>query len=237
MIVVYNVYNSTATIRESLKSVLPYVERVIAVDGSYEKFPHKTESGASDDGTKEIFQELCGSKLTWIDQKKPMSQVAKKNKLLRNIPIGKWFFRIAGDEIVTGNIKKAFNFAESSNYRNIGISIKNFHPIWKGYKVHKGAETGFHAYVVLNPPIPKEGWNKLKWKPYFGVGNRLVLKQKGLRFKGHHSTMFQGGKPTRIQTKVDNILIINQPQKTGWKRWHEKIEYKKKRYEEGDYEG
>jgi len=237
MIVVYNVYNNAATIRESLLSVLPYVEKVIAVDGAYIRFPHKLKSGASTDATKKIFHELCGSKLTWIDQKKPVSQVAKKNMQLRNTPNGEWSFRLAGDEIAMGNIKEAFNFAESSNYRNIGVPIKNFHPIWKGYKVHKGTETGFHAYVDLNPPIPKEGWNKLKWKPYFGVGNRLVLKQKGLRFKGHHSTMFKDGKLMRVQATVDNMLIINQPQNVGWKRWHEKIEYKKRRYKDGDYEG
>ena len=87
----------------------------------------RTLSGVSTDATKKIFHELCGSKLTWIDQTEPMSQVAKKNKLLRNIPNGEWFFRLAGDEIVTGNIKEAFNFAESSNYTFIGVPLKNFH--------------------------------------------------------------------------------------------------------------
>lgn len=237
MIVAYNVYNNAATIRESLLSVLPYVEKVIAVDGAYIRFPHKLKSGASTDETKKIFHELCGPKLTWIAQKKPMSQVAKKNMLLRNIPNGEWFFRLAGDEIVTGNIKEAFDFAESSKYRNIGVPAKNFHPIWKGYKVLKVPKYGGYACVELNPPIPRREWGKIKWKPYFGVGNRLVLKQKGLRFKGHHSTMFVGRKPMRIQVKVKDILIINQPQKVGWRRWHQKIAYKKKRYKEGDYEG
>jgi len=237
MIGVYNVYNNAATIHESLLSVLPYVEKVIAIDGAYIRFPHKLKSGASTDATKKIFHELCGSKLTWIDQKKPMSQIAKKNKLLRNIPVGKWFFRLAGDEIATGNIKEAFNFAESSNYRNIGVPIKNFHPIWKGYKVLTVPEFGGYACVVLDPPIPRNRWSKLKWNPYFGVGNRLVLKQEGLRFKGHHSTMVKDRKLMRIQAKVDNMLIINQQQKVGWKRWHQKIAYKKKRYKEGDYKG
>ncbi len=237
MIVTYNVYNNAPTIRESLLSVLPYVEKVIAIDGAYIRFPHKLKSGASTDATKKIFHELCGSKLTWIDQEKPLSQVAKKNKQLRHIPNGEWFFRLAGDEIVTGNIKEAFDFAESSNYRNIGVPIKNFHPIWKGYKVRRLPEFRMHTCVFLNPSIPRRRWSKIKWKPYFGDGNRLVLKQEGLRFKGHHSTMFRGRKPMRIQAKVKDILIINQQQKVGWKRWHLKIAYKRKRYEEGDYEG
>ena len=237
MIAVYNVYNSVATIRESLLSVLPYVERVIVIDGAYIRFPHKLKSGASTDATKEIFHELCGSNLTWIPQKKLMSQVAKRNKLLRHIPNGEWFFRLSGDEIVTGNIREAFDFAESSKYRNIGVPIKNFHPIWKGYKVVKIPKYGSRPTVVLNPPIPRRKWSKIKWKPYFGVGNRLVLKQKGLRFRGHHSTMFKGRNLMRIQTKVKDILIINQPHKVGWKRWHQKIAYKQKRHKEGDYEG
>jgi len=237
MIGVYNVYNNAATIRESLLSVLPYVKRVIAIDGAYIRFPHKLKSGASTDATKKIFHELCGSKLTWIDQKKPMSQVAKRNKLLRHTPNGEWFFILSGDEVVTGKIKEAFNFAESSKYRNIGVPIKNFHPIWKGYKVVKIPKYGLYATVVLNPPIPKRKWNKIKWKPYFGVGNRLVLKQKGLRFRGHHSTMFRGGKLMRTQVTVKDVLITNQPQKVGWKRWHQKIAYKQKRYKAGDFEG
>lgn len=237
MIVVYNVYNNEATIRESLLSVLPYVKRVIVADGAYIRFPHKLKSGASTDATKQIFHELCGSKLTWIDQKKPMSQVAKKNKLLRHIPNGEWFFRLAGDEIVTGKIKEAFDFAETSKYGNIGVPAKNFHPIWEGYKVVKVRKYGWYACVELNPSIPRRRWNQIKWKPYFGVGNRLVLKQKGLRFKGHHSTMFRGRKLMRVQVKAKDILIINQPQKVGWKRWHQKIAYKQKRYREGDYEG
>ena len=237
MILACNIYNNAATIRESLESILPYVERVIAADGAYIRFPHKLKSGASDDATKEIFHELCGSKLTWIPQKKPMSQVAKRNKLLRHIPNGEWFFRLAGDEIATGNIKEAFDFAESSKYRNIGVPGKNFHPIWKGYKVVKIPKYGSRPTAILNPPIPRSKWDKLKWKPYFGVGNRIVLKQKGLRFKGHHSTMFVGRKLMRIQVKVKNVLVINQQQKVGWKRWHQKIAYKRKRNKEGDYEG
>jgi len=237
VIAVYNVYNNAATIRESLLSVLPHVEKVIAIDGAYIRFPHKLKSGASTDATKKIFHDLCDSKLTWIAQKKPMSQVAKKNKLLRNIPNEKWFFRLAGDEIITGNIQEAFDFAESSKHRNIGVPIKNFHPVWKGYRVRKIPRYDLHACVFLEPLIPRKRWDKLEWIPYFGVGNRLVLKQKGLRFKDHHSTMFKDGVPMSIQAKVKDVLIINQPQKIGWERWHEKIEYKKRRYEEGDYEG
>ena len=234
VIAAYNVYNNAATIHESLLSVLPYVEKVIAIDGAYIRFPHKLKSGASTDATKKIFHELCGSKLTWIAQKKPMSQVAKKNKLLRSIPVGKWFFRLAGDEVVTGNIRKAFRFAESSKYTNIGVLLRNHLPIWDGYEVCK---LDGHAYVDLFNPIPNDKWDTLEWKPHLGFANRIVRKQRGMLFKGHHSTMYKGREPRRIQTRITDILIINQPQKTGCERWHRKIEYKKRRYEEGDYEG
>lgn len=234
MIVVCNIYNNEATIRESLESILPYVENVIAVDGAYIRFPHKLKSGISTDATKKIFHELCGSKLTWIDQKKPMSQVAKKNKILRNIPVGKWYFILAGDEIAKGNIRDAFRFAESSDYTNIGVPLRNYLPIWDGYTID---EIGGHTYIDLHNPIPENQWANLKWKPYDGYANRIVLKQKEMRFKRHHSTMYIGRKLLSMQIKINNMLIINQPQKTGWKRWHDKIEYKKRRYKAGDYEG
>ena len=234
MIAVYNVFNTAKTIRESLLSVLPFVTKVIAIDGAYKRFPHKKWSGASTDGTKKIFRKLCGSKLIWINSRRPKSQVAKKNCLFKRIPVGTWFFRIAGDEVVTGNVGEAFWIAESSHYRNIGVPIKNFHPIWKGYKVKyiQG-----HAYVELDPPIPQDRWNTIQWKPYYGEANRIVKKQRGLHFKNHHSQMYVRKTLMRRQYRLDNILITNQPHKVGWKRWHQKIEYKKKRYLEQDFEG
>lgn len=234
MIVVYNVFNTEKTIRESLLSVLPYVRKVIAVDGAYKRFPHKKRSGASTDDTKKIFRRLCRSKLVWVSQRKPKSQVAKKNVLLKYIPLGKWFLRIAGDEVITGSVTEAFKFAESSNFTNIGIPIKNYYPIWEGYEVRK---MGGHAYVDLNSPIPKDEWSRIKWNHHLGVGNRIVKRLKGLHFKGHHSTMFVGKKLMRVQTTLKNVLITNMPHKTGWERWHQKIEYKRKRYLDLDFEG
>lgn len=236
MLVVYNVFNNEKTIHESLVSVLPYVTKVIAVDGAYKRFPHERKSGISTDDTKKIFHELCGPKLVWVSQRKPKSQVAKKNIQFRRVPIGEWFLRIAGDEIITGKVAKAFKFAESSHFTNIGVPIKNFHPVWHGYKVKHGQGQG-HAYVELNPPIPQEKWKSLEWRPYYGEGNRIVKKQRGLHFKNHHSRMYVRNKLMRRQYRLDNILITNQPHKVGWKRWHQKIEYKKKRYLDQDFEG
>ncbi len=253
MIAVYNIFNTERTISESLLSVLPHVEKVIAVDGAYKRFPHKNKNGASSDSTKRIFRRLCGSKLVWVNCRKPMSQVAKKNIVLKHVPNGKWFLRLAGDEVIKprshhfgigvwrhsrGNVgeelRKAVRLAELGNFTNIGISIKNFSPVWKGYKVRKIAG---HAYVDLAPPIPKRRWNSLKWRENFGIGNRLVRKQRGLHFKGHHSTMFVRDKLMAVQMMLTNVLIINMHHKVGWERWHQKIEYKRKRYEAGDFEG
>lgn len=234
MIVVYNVFNVAKTIRKSLLSILPYVNKVIVVDGAYKRFPHKKKSGASTDGTKKIFRRLCKSKLVWVSQRKPKSQVAKKNFLFKHIPKGKWFLRLAGDEVITGKVAKAFKFAESSKFTNIGVPIKNFHPVWYGYKVRY---VWNHVYIHLSPPIPRKKWGSLEWKSYFGVGNRIVKKQRGLHFRGHHSTMFAGKKLMRVQNIVKNLLITNMPHKVGWERWHQKIKYKKKRNLEQDFEG
>ena len=235
MIMVYNTFNNEDTIRDSLLSVLSYVDRVIVLDGAYRRFPHENRSGASNDTTQKICRQLCKSKLTWVGCRRPWrNQVAKKTALLKLIPNGKWFLRIAADEVLKGKIAKAFRFAKQSNLTNIGVRLVNYHPVWKGYKVHS---ISGHAYVKLDPPIPREVWSSLNWTRYEGVANRIVRKQRGLHFQGHHSRMYLSSKLMRIQTTMQNVWIINLPFKVGWKRWHQKIEYKRKRYEAGDFEG
>lgn len=232
MIAVYNVFNNEATIRESLESVIPFVEEVFAVDGAYKRFPH--EKPFSTDQTKEIFEEVCGQNLVWLGTRTAWeSQVAKKTRLLELIPEGMWFLRIAADEVITGEVAEAFKFAESSSFTCIGVLLKNYYPVWNGYHV---AHIGGRVCPILNNPIPKEKWAFLEWKHNFGVANRIIHKQEGMHFKGHHSTIYVAERLMRVQTRLDNVLIINMPHKIGWERWHQKLAYKRERYEAGDYE-
>jgi len=233
MYAVIRTFNNEKTIRECLLSFLAHVDKVIILDGAYKQFPHEQEIGASTDETKEICHGLCSpKKLIWVDPEKPLTQIAKNNLMFEYIPIGEWSLWIDADEIIEGEVAEAVKFAETSTFQSIGVPIKNFYPVWHGYKIKY---VGSHAYVHLDPPIPEEEWSKLEWEPYYGVSGRFKRRVANTYFKGHHSRIFVGKKIMRYETSLDNVMIINRHSKVGWERWHQKIRYKEERYLKGEW--
>ena len=233
MYVVIRTFNNEKTIHECLLSFLPHVDKVVILDGAYERFPHKLESGASTDETKEICHRLCNPKqLIWVDSEKPLTEIAKNNLMLEHIPVGEWSLWIDADEIIEGEVAEAVKFAETSTFQCIGVPMKSFHPVWHGYKIRY---VGSHPYVHLAPPIPEEEWDNLKWKPYYGVSGRFKRREANLYFKGHHHRLFTGKKLMQYETTLDNVMIVNRHQKVGWERWHQKIRYKKECYLKGEW--
>ena len=111
---------------------------------------------------------------------------------------------MAGDEIISGEVVELTNFVQHCDFKYIMVRIKNFHPIWHGYKFKRTSQFK-HIYVHLNPPIPRKKWKDIKWKPYFGVSVRVLFKRKGLRFEGHHSRMTYMKKPLSKKTLFKNV--------------------------------
>lgn len=233
MYAVIRTFNNEKTIRECLLSFLPHVDKVVIIDGAYERFPHELESGASTDETKEICHRLCSpEQLIWVDPDKPLTEIAKNNLMLKYIPLGEWSLWIDADEIIEGDVAEAVRFAETSSFQSIGVQIKNFHPIWHGYKVkYKGS----HPYVHLDPTIPEEEWDNLTWKPYYGVSSRFKRRTPNLRFKGHHHRLYIGKKLIQYEASLEDVMIVNNHEKVGWERWHQKIRYKKECYLKGEW--
>jgi len=219
----YIVFNNEATIRESLTSILPYVEKVVAVDGAYRDYPHK--EAKSTDATKEIFFEVCADKLIWIDSDAAWpSQAVKRTQYLDHVPVGKWFIQIDGDEVIEGKVAEAFIFAESSHFRCMGIMVQNYMPIWNGLKLTW--INSFPCWHYTDKPIKKEDWSRLKWKEYRGVGKRLYRKIKGMKYRTHISIMVGKEVIDPMETTLKDVLLINKPQKRGWERWEQNSVYK-----------
>ena len=219
----YCVYNVEATIRQSLESVLPYVEKVVAVDGVYSGYPHKDPF--STDATQKLFSELCpADKLIWVSTDKAWpSQLHKRNEYLKYVPNNKWFLVIDGDEFIRGKVAEGFKFAESSRHNCIGVKLQNHLPNWPGLKI---VRIGGHP-CISGEPIPRHVWNTLSWKKYFGVGTRLYRKIEGMEYRDHHSRIFVGQKTiSRAQAKLRKVLMVNLNYKMGWERWRNNIEYK-----------
>lgn len=221
----YTVLDNALTLRESLNSILPYVEKVIAVDGAWKGFPHKHAS--STDDTRKIFHELCGDKLIWIDcnGKHWPSEVHARNQYAQRVPIGKWYLEIDGDEYVKGNVEKAFKSAEFSDYICMGILGVNFKPIWRGLVLE--TIRGNPCFIYTDKPIREEDWDDLQWQKFTGTARRVYRKLEGFRYAHGHCTAWVGKSRVRIQAMLKDVELVNMPQKRGWTRWHENYIYKK----------
>jgi hypothetical protein len=128
----YIVYNEADKIAISLNSILPYVDKVIMVDGAFKSYPH--DNPQSTDGTKAVAEKICGDKLIWIDCSKAwISEGTKRNEYLKYIPEGAWFYILDADTIWFGDIKSLsdkirINDTIDGNY--IGwVKLLNFYPI------------------------------------------------------------------------------------------------------------
>jgi len=219
MYATYIVYNNEATIRESLESILPYVEKIIAIDGAYARYPHKKPQ--STDGTKEIFHELCGNKLIWVDcGGKPWpTQIGKRTEYVNRVPVGKWFLVIDGDCFVKGKIGEGFRLAELSKHICMGIRTIGYEPIWDG----PYADSGRHKYAV----IPRDAWSSLKWWKSHGVGTFIYRKISGMRYEGHHSRMYIDDRMvSKAEAVLEDVFRVNMRYKKGWERWQANVKYK-----------
>jgi len=221
MYATYNIYNNEPTLRRSLESILPYVEKVIAVDGAYSNFPH--ENPQSTDATKETFHEFCGDKLIWVDcEGKPWpTQIGKRNEYVKRVPDGEWFLVMDGDKIIKGRIREGFNFAEASSYICIGMKSVNHVPIWNG----PYADSGRHKYAI----IPRDAWENVKWRKNYGMGGWLYRKVEGMIYRRHHSAVHVGNKRViRPEIALWGVSLVNLNYEMGWERWQANLEYKTK---------
>jgi len=221
----YAVLDNALTLHDSLNSILPHVEKIIAVDGAWKGFPHACVS--STDFTKEIFHELCGDKLIWVDAKKKAwtSQIEKRNEYLKYIPVGEWFFIIDGDEYINGNTEKAFKSTDFSKYTCMGILGVNFKPVWKGLILK--TVRGNPCFIYTDKPIREKDWDSLQWQRFTGTARRFYLKRKGLKYARSPSAVWVGKTRVRIQAVLEDLEIVNMVQKRGWKRWQENYIYKR----------
>lgn len=226
MFACYAVYNNEATLRESLTSILPYVEKVVAVDGVWKGFPYN--HAASTDATKKIFFELCGDKLIWIGcaGKAWANEIVKRTEYLKHVPDGKWFLVIDGDEVIRGKIAEAFKFVETSRFNCIAIPFRNYMPVWKGLKITH--IRGSPCFVYRGKPITKKDWKSLRWKKYSGKGKRFYRKIKGMEYRKTHASIWIGKKVTHIEAIVKNVVLVNMPHKRGWEKWQRNLMYKQK---------
>lgn len=222
MYVCYIVYNNERTIRRSLKSILPYVEKVIMVDGAFKDYPHFYPF--STDRTFYTAKKLCTDKLVWRKCTKRQNphklmpwktQIDKRNRYLKLIPNGVHFIVLDDDTYLTGEVEREFKLVEKKGYTCAGIRNVNEMPIWTG----KGLP-------------PKNVWKTLKWQKTRGVSKSIYLKQKGMKYRNHHSTIYLDKENlSKSQYILKDVRLINGRGRRTWEQHIASVIYKLRRPE------
>lgn len=207
----YIVYNNEHTIIASLKSIVPYVEKIIMVDGAFKDYPH--EIPFSTDYTKELAQKICKDKLLWIgcNGKAWIGDPTKRNVYLRLIPNDKWFIALDGDEVIRGKIREELERIEKTNYTCVGVHLYNYNPKWRGSGL----------------TIPREAWNSLEWVKNHGVKASIYRKREGMTYRIHHSSIYIGDKNiSYIQHVLNGVDIVNMKHTRTYDRYIADIKYR-----------
>ncbi|MCL4436144.1 MAG: glycosyltransferase family 2 protein [Thaumarchaeota archaeon] len=100
----YSILNEAETIRQSLISVYPHVDKILIMDGAYEGWP-SPEDNSTDETLQRIqeVEEFFGLGKIKLQQYSRMTQGEKRNKLFTANRPGDILLVLDGDEILFGN--------------------------------------------------------------------------------------------------------------------------------------
>jgi len=198
----YIVYNSAKTLALSLRSIVPYVDKVIIVDGAFANYPHKYPQ--STDGTKSIANRICKNKLIWIDCPKTRKrtfkpwagQVAKRNAYLDLVPHGTFFYILDADTVVTGNVEGAMDYLRRTSWRGcMKVREINFFPIRKVGEIKQRQLPLFQRWlwdelVAGYKPTEREWFEQIYWIGNYNYVSSVYRKHKDMKYKKRHSTIY-----------------------------------------------
>jgi hypothetical protein len=134
IIAAFNVYNEVTILRAALESVLPYVEKIIIVDGAYAKFTSTGNNGASNDGTLELVRKLQeewnGRQIQLIEAPgRPWeSEMEKRTAYFDAADDGDWLFILDADERLAfgGDYIQQLRGIDELRPFNSGVTIFRF---------------------------------------------------------------------------------------------------------------
>ena len=250
----YQVYNRAKLMPYSLNSIIPYVDKVVVVDGIWSQTAHIEEHAESTDGTKEICQKICGNKLIWIDCPKNengkyipwVGENIQRNACFNVVPENTWVIMLATDEVVTGSVKEFTDNLRTHNDWNgltaFMLKMLNFFPVLMEWKTLEPS-TGQAIKQVLELPQDFEdakltSWDyqgdydlsknltQVNWIGYYGPVSRVVFKQKGMRFYSDGAICI-GNAIVKIPRRpvYPDILLIHQRFLCSFKEHMRRAEY------------
>jgi len=121
LVACFSIFNEVWNIERSLDSVRD-CDRIVVLDGAFSGFPHKLDTGQSDDGTLDVVSRwlqkwtldrndrdgwLVVPEIPWINQ------MMKRSFYFRFGEPGDWFLVIDGDEVVESGLSETKHLLES----------------------------------------------------------------------------------------------------------------------------
>jgi len=190
----YIVYNSADVIATSLRSIIPYVEKVIMIDGAFKNYPHIEIY--STDNTKEIAQQICGDKLIWVDC--PLSgwedQVEKRNAYLKLVPDEEWFFVLDDDVVVFGDLNVTLEQLPQISQRSVSVRMMNLYPakMVRQFPDKTFAIRWIWDFLEAGNALSEKEYDNLKWVGGFGYVNCLYRKHRDMEYRFRHCSIYIG---------------------------------------------
>lgn len=249
----YCIYNEEQFLRQSLQSIIDFVEKVIIIDGVWSTYP--SNAYASTDKSKKIAQEVCGDKLIWVDAPDGgwRTQVEKRTQYLNLVPDGEWLFVIDGDEILHGDIKAQFKKIERNKSLHICLVEVSFHVPYINGKYYNRLNgvggyadtTNRNASVFLQSINSEKKFKKMQWLALRGHRYAMYKKEPNMHYGQHHSILWVGDKsifdcygainsPNEIGNKsaiylLQNVIINDLKYLREYNRWKSNMVDKTKR--------
>lgn len=225
------IWNEETLIELSIKSVLPYADHFIVVDGAFKSNLKAVHSGKSEstDKTINIVKSLIPEeKLTVISPPNRFweDECEKRNayyeKFLELGKKGDWLFWMDGDEIAQDNVRFGFQWLrsiEENNSENKSVG-KYYRPMWVWVKSIYPNESPIHFYRTKEWEGYKDNYsvdetyieigrrlNLLTWDDNIRYVNALAMREK----RGKLVFPLQDHKHTMTFFMIWNIVFKRDP--------------------------
>jgi hypothetical protein len=188
-------YNDVRPLIRNIRSLTPYVDGFVIVDGAFPGFPRASCEARSTDGTLRAIGSLLRPNKYTIIQAPPggwSSQAEARTEYLKAVPQGDYAFVTDSDETVHGDVKSGFKTIRRLGLSSAAILVESLLPEWKG----SGAL------------IPEASWPTLTTARAFGYMVRVIKNTGALRYEQHHSQV----RDTKTGQQVSTLQSLRGPE-------------------------
>ena len=218
-------YNDVRPLIRNIRSLTPYVDGFVIVDGAFPGFPRASCEARSTDGTLRAIGSLLRPNKCTIIQAPPggwSSQAEARTEYLKAVPQGDYAFVTDSDETVHGDVESGFNKIRRLGLPSAAVLCESLVPEWKG----------------SGSLIPEASWPTLKTARVFGYMVRVFKNTGSLRYEQHHSLVCDTKTGRQVSTLQSlegsdcymlDFRLVNNKRGQTWVRYQEGNAYRRNR--------